>query len=147
MSNVQMWYDAFPIFEGLKPEVMEYLITQSEERSVPSGEIVFPEGDLGNDLFLMLNGSVEIIRGLGTEKEKKLAVLNGPDFFGEMSILECQPRSATVRALEDSTLHIIYSTDLYDLFQKWPDQYAVLLHRLARHMARRLRAEGMEFHG
>ncbi len=146
MSDSQEWVDGFEIFKDLNLEALDYLKSQSEQRLLTRGETVFPEGDLGNDLFLLLEGSVEVIRGLGSPEERQLATLNSPDFFGEMSILECQARSATVRALTEGRLNIIYSTDLYDFFQKWPDQYALLLHRLARHMAGRLRSEGMEFH-
>lgn len=145
MPSTEELFCSIPIFAGLKNVALDYLISKAEAREVAPGELVFREGVLGNDLFLLETGAVEIIRHMDEPREKRLAILKAPDFFGEMSILECQPRSATVRAAESCKLHVLLSTDLYHLFEKWPDQYAILILNVARDMARRLRRLDCEF--
>lgn len=144
MRAPSSWIEQFPVFEGLRPEALTFLEERLDSRRVAAGEIVIAEGELGDDLFILESGSVDVIRDLGGPKQRHFAVLRAPDVFGEMSIIECQARSATVRTREETRLHVLLSSDLYDLFCDWPDQYAVLLHRLARVLARRLRASLME---
>lgn len=145
MAAVDEFLGTFSIFEGLSPEALDYLGGAASTREVAAGEVVFQEGDFGDDLYLLESGTVQVIRGFGTDKERRLAELRAPDFFGEMSILECQPRSASILAVDPARVHVLLSTSLYGLFTRMPDQYALLIHRLARLMAGRLRAEGMEF--
>jgi hypothetical protein len=60
--------------------------------------------------------------------------------MGEMSIIECVTRSASLRALEKTSLFGLRSIDLYRLFQRRPDQYAIVILNIARDLSRRLRA-------
>jgi CRP/FNR family transcriptional regulator, cyclic AMP receptor protein len=77
--------------------------------------------------------------------ETVLAVLGPQDFLGEMSIIECVARSASVRAVEDTSLFALRGTDLYRLFQHHPDQYAIVILNIARDLSRRLRAIDEKF--
>ena len=61
-----------------------------------AGEIIFREGDLGTEMYIISEGKVEILNRLG-EDDRVLAVLEKGDFFGEMSVLEDLPRAATAR--------------------------------------------------
>ncbi len=90
-------------------------------------------------------GRVEVVHRLGFGDEVILAELNAPDFFGEMSILDNHPRSASIRALDDCSIDVLLNTDLYHLYQKWPEQYAILVLNMARDLARRLRVINQEF--
>jgi CRP-like cAMP-binding protein len=62
-----------------------------------------------------------------------------------MSIIECVARSASVRAVEDTFLFSLKGTDLYRLFQRHPDQYAIVILNIARDLSRRLRAIDEKF--
>jgi len=145
MPDHENWTNNFTLFDGITAEVLDFFNTNAEAKSFTAGESIFNEGELDNDLFLLSSGEVEIIRGLDEPNERKLATLTAPTFFGAMSIIECQPRSATVRAESDCKLHVLLGSDLYEVFTKWPDQYAIILHRIARQMARRLRNENQDF--
>src|SRR5205807_3286047 len=68
-----------------------------------AGEVIFREGDLGTEMYIISEGKVEILNRMG-EEDRVLAVLEKGDFFGEMSVLEDLPRAATARALTDSRL-------------------------------------------
>jgi hypothetical protein len=74
-----------------------------------AGDTVYLEGDPGAEMFIVQSGSIRIFRNLaGVEKE--LSVMEKGDFFGEISVLEGTPRTASARALEDSELIEINST-------------------------------------
>ena len=63
------------------------------------GEIIFSEGDVGGEMFILQTGRVEIVKLIGGE-DRRLAILEKGDFFGEMSMLEEMPRNATARAVD-----------------------------------------------
>jgi CRP-like cAMP-binding protein len=62
------------------------------------GTVIVLEGELGDCMYVVQTGSVEVVQG-GDESEQRLAVLAAGDFFGEMAVFEKEVRSATVRAL------------------------------------------------
>ena len=68
------------------------------EKTFRNGEVIIKEGDSGKSFFLIEEGSAFVYAGSGKEDQVKLAVLEAGEFFGEMSILEAYPRSATIVA-------------------------------------------------
>jgi CRP-like cAMP-binding protein len=74
------------------------------------GELIFPEGDLGSEMFIIQNGKVRIFKNIDGF-DQTLTVLEKGDFFGEMSILEGMPRSASAEAEEDCDLIKINSAN------------------------------------
>jgi CRP-like cAMP-binding protein len=89
---------------------------------------------------LIGSGTFQVIKHPGTPQEKLLATLGPGEFFGEMCIIECMPRAATVRVIEAGVLYSLNSGDLLRIFKQWPDQYAILMLNIARDLCRRLRA-------
>lgn len=109
------------------------------------GHIVFREGSPGDSLYLMELGEVEVVQNLNLSDETVLATLQAPDFFGEMSLLDGEPRSAAIRVVEDCELHKLSELDLQHFSRLQPDQYAVLVLNMARDLTRRLRQLNREF--
>jgi CRP-like cAMP-binding protein len=70
------------------------------------GTVLFREGDLGRDMFIVLQGKVQVRKRVGST-ETVLAELSAGEFFGEMALLIGQDRSATVEVIEDSKLLVI----------------------------------------
>jgi hypothetical protein len=99
-----------------------------------AGEFVFREGDLTNDLYILEEGRVELIRQNGGTS-RVVATLGPGELFGELALLEDQPRDLTVRAVEDCTLLKLDYATLIDLIRENPQ---VALHGMRR-LARRLR--------
>jgi len=99
-----------------------------------AGEVVFREGDLGTEMYIISEGKVEILNRMGGE-ERVLAVLEKGDFFGEMSVLEDLPRAATARALTDSRLLQINGSTFDQMLQGNPE----IAVRMMRKLSRRLR--------
>jgi CRP-like cAMP-binding protein len=72
-------------------------------RQFSAGEVIFHEGDVGHEMYLIQEGQVEILR-LGSDGPQRLALLEKGDFFGEMAILDELPRTATVAAVSEARL-------------------------------------------
>lgn len=75
-------------------------------RTYEDGDVVVFEGDLDKEMFIIQEGSVRVCKKIGDE-EIELATLERGDFFGEMSLLETLPRSATVRAIGRAKLQVV----------------------------------------
>ena len=100
------------------------------------GEVIFRQGDEGNCMYCVEEGSVGIFTDYGTDHVKQLVVLQEGKFFGEMGMVEQLPRSATAVAMEDNTrLSVITERDMEMLFMIDPD----MLLRCLRHMSSRVR--------
>ena len=100
---------------------------------VAAGEIIFREGDLGTEMYIIQEGKVEILKHFRGENQQ-LAVLSQGDFFGEMSILEDQPRAATARALSDVTLLQINGTTFDQMLRKNPEVAVRMMRKLSRRL-------------
>jgi CRP-like cAMP-binding protein len=136
----QDFLGSIPIFAGLNAAALSEIASAVEEAAFRTGDIIVREGEAGNRMFIIFSGSVEVVKHLGQTRETILAVLRPKDFLGEMSIIECVARSASVRAVEDTSLFALKGTDLYRLFKRYPDQYAIVILNIARDLSRRLRA-------
>jgi CRP/FNR family transcriptional regulator, cyclic AMP receptor protein len=136
----QAFLQAIPIFAGLTPAALTEIESAVEESVFHRGDIIVREGEPGNRMFIIGSGTVEVVKYLAQSGETVLAVLKSRDFLGEMSIIECVARSASVRAVEDTLLFALKGIDLYHLFQRHPDQYAIVILNIARDISRRLRA-------
>lgn len=77
-----------------------------QEKKLMPGDVIFKEGDKGNEMYLIKSGSVKITKKIGG-KEKVLAVLSEGDFFGEMSVLDGSLRSASASTEEETELIIV----------------------------------------
>ena len=77
-------------------------------KSVPTGTVLFREGDVGKDMYVLQAGRVQLTRRIKNE-EKIVAVLMPGEFFGEMSIVNNRPRSATATVIEDAKMLVIDS--------------------------------------
>ena len=134
-----------PVFAGLSEAALTVLAQAVDEVEYDAGEIVVREGEPGNRMFIILSGSVEVVKYLGEPRETALDVMRAKNFLGEMSIVDSVVRSASVRALEKSRLFTLKGIDLYHLFKRFPEQYAIVILNIARDLARRLRALDEKF--
>ncbi len=120
-----------PIFADLDTETLTQIANTGSVRTYPKDGIIFLEEDAGNALFVIISGKVKIARGSEDGREVILTILNEADFFGEMSILDGQTRSATVIALDDSELFIIQRNDFLSLLKQNSEISIALLQELA----------------
>jgi CRP/FNR family cyclic AMP-dependent transcriptional regulator len=87
------------------------LTRQHEIQEFKDGDIIVREGEQASDMFVIRSGQVEILKSVGGH-EVQLAVLDRGSFFGEMSLLEGLPRSATARAVGNTSLLVLRSGSL-----------------------------------
>ncbi len=137
--------DAVPIFAGLKPEVLDDIHEHGRLIPMKPGEWIVEEGTPGREMFILETGAVEVVIHPGRPQETVVAVLRGGNFFGEMSLIECMPRAASVRSVEEGVLLGLKTGELHHVFTEWPDQYAILILNIARDLSRRLRALDEKF--
>ncbi len=91
-----------PIFSELGRRALSRLSKLMVPRSFKAGDIIIKENDQAAGFFVISSGKVEVVRGAEGRNPTLLNTLGPGDFFGEMALFEGYPRSATVRALEDT---------------------------------------------
>ncbi len=129
------------LLRGVPADRISSIARNSSRRRVDTGDIVFGEGDDSTDVYIILAGSVEVVR---TDAEDgrpfRIAELSAGDHFGEISLVEEQPRSATVRALEPTILLSLSQKDLERIARDDRPLYTTIVTNLTRELSRRLRA-------
>lgn len=132
------------LFGGLGKDVLCAFVGGLEIAEMSAGTIVFKEGDSGREMFLILDGEIEVLRRSKRGHEACVAILGPGDWFGEMSILDVLPRSATTRVLAPARLLKLSAHDLDGLYRKDLKAYSLFVLNVAREMSRRLRvADGL----
>lgn len=117
---------------------------QSGIQNYPSGAIIFHEGDLGEKMYVIKSGSVEIVRELG-DSQLTLATLGPSEFLGEMSLFGEPKRSATARAAEDTQLLVITRKTLNAQFKKIPDWLVRMIKTIAQRIITTVRGVKASF--
>jgi CRP-like cAMP-binding protein len=132
------------LFGALSDDVLGVLSGMLSVVIPEIGEVIFREGDEGNAMYVVLAGEVEVTKASRNGVDARVAMLGPGDWFGEMSIVDIQPRSATVRAIAPSRLVRISAADLDSLYRHDVRSYAIVVLNLARELSRRLRvADGI----
>lgn len=126
-----------PIFEGLKPEDREEVQTLWRPRRLETGELLFHRSDPGDSMFLIEDGSIEVMIpahvGAG---EVAVTRMRTGDFVGELALLSGMPRAATARALEPTRVRELGRHEFLGFLGRRP---AVAISMLVE-MSRRVRA-------
>jgi len=105
-------------FEECTNLELRSLIEQGYRQFVNSSDIICREGDAGNSLYIVLAGSVEVV---SLRTDQYIHTFNEGDFFGEIAVLTGTPRTATVRALQDTTLFVVDRDHLQKLLKNHPN--------------------------
>jgi CRP-like cAMP-binding protein len=103
-----------PLFKGMGKKLLRKLLIDLIEKRYAPGDVIFHEGDSGKALYVVLDGSVRIIKGVDPEK-KILAVLGPGSHFGELALINHCSRYATAVAEKESLLLIMYKSYFDDL--------------------------------
>ena len=93
-----------PFFKNASPEFLRDLIPRLDARVFAPGEGVVHEGDVGDEMYFITKGQVEVVRG---DPPARVTVLRPGAFFGELAILKDAPRAATIRALDDVEVYAL----------------------------------------
>ena len=128
------------LFGALSDDVLDRLTKALKTARVPPGETVFREGEgSAREMYVLLDGEMEVTKRSRRGRETRVAILGPSDCFGEMSVIDMMPRSATVRAIAPSRLLRISSYDMDALYRYDLKSYALITLNIARDLSRRLR--------
>lgn len=98
---------ASPLFQAMEPDELDTIIGFATERRVRRGQMVFQKGDTGSSMMAVLSGRVRISAVNAEGKEITLNVISPGQVFGEIALLDGQPRSAAASAVEDTVLLVV----------------------------------------
>jgi hypothetical protein len=109
-----------PIFTDLRVRELVAIAEIATTKACGRDEVVVREGDPGDALYLVMDGQLAIIKGLATEQEVFLECIRKGNFFGEMALLDGNPRSASVKAEPESSLLVIGAKDFETVVLDYP---------------------------
>ena len=142
MSELKEFLSRTPFFGGLQPETMDRLVKMLVERSYKSGAEVLRQGEQGKSMYVVHSGELVANQVGGSGGTVRLMRFFEGDFFGEMTLIEMQPRPFTVVAERDARLWELSNLDLYRLYREDVKGYVLVLQNINRELCRRLRRAG-----
>lgn len=127
------------IFENVDNVSLLKLGHRFRERIYTQNEIVFEEGSIGNSMMIIASGEVRVSQSPGPNQEEALTILKKGDIFGEMSLLEELPRSATIIAHTNVITIEITRDDFFNYIESDPQNGIKILIKLCKILSFRLR--------
>jgi CRP/FNR family cyclic AMP-dependent transcriptional regulator len=118
-----------PLFSGLSKKELTQLARMSDDMEIEAGHVLCREGEIGQEIFVIVDGEVEV-----TRKGKPVKRSGGDEFFGEIALLEDIPRTATVKAKSPLRVFVLTSRD----FRRLVDSSPSVERKVMRSLARRL---------
>jgi len=134
----------FGLFGAVSESALAFLSEKLRVLQTSPGTVIFTEGENGHEFYIVMDGEMEVVKQGTVGPGTRVAVLGPGDWFGEMSVVDVQPRSATVRTLSPATLLVITAADLDALYRNDLKSYCIVVLNIARGLSRRLRvADGL----
>ena len=127
-----------PIFGAIRADTLAFLLEPARAIDVAAGDFFFREGEPAEAMFVLERGRVTVSKGWQGH-DLLLRRLGRGDCFGEMALLDLFPRSASVRADEDCHAIELTPGNLLRLFERDPEQFALIQMNSGREISRRLR--------
>jgi CRP-like cAMP-binding protein len=115
-----------PLLAGHGGRELERLGMLTDEVDLPAGRVVMRQGDRGEELFVLMRGAARVERD-----GRDLVTLRADDWFGEISLVDGGPRTATVTLSEDSALLVVGRSQFHQLMEEFPEVRIQLLESLA----------------
>jgi CRP-like cAMP-binding protein len=130
---------ATPFFGGLSDASLELLISMLVERRFDAGATVVAEGEPGRSMYVVHSGELAVSKRGGMGRVISMSRLEAGDFFGEMTLIEMQNRSATVVAESPTVLYELTARQLYTYYKSDIHAYVIVMQNINRELCRRLR--------
>ncbi len=125
---------SIPLFRELSDEDLAVIDDLSVEKVVPRSTVILTEGDLGDSLYAISSGRVKVFIGDQDGREIILKLLGPGDFFGEMSLIDKEPRSASVAAIESTTLKVLSHQAFQECLTRAPRIATTVMQALAKRL-------------
>lgn len=121
MQTIEALLREVPLFSSLEPVEIAYLAERCQIIDLEPNVIFLHEDELGDSMYVIAHGSVDIIKALGTQEESLLAIYQEGELVGEMSLLNpLQPRSASARSRDNVTLLVVTREAIEQLLPRFP---------------------------
>ncbi len=133
------WLQDVPVFGAIREDTLTLLLEQAREVSIRAGDFFFRESDEAGSMFVLEAGRAAVVK-TWQGREIVVRALAAGDCFGEMALMDLQPRSASVRADADCIAIELTTADLLRVFRQDAEQFALLQMNIGREVCRRLRA-------
>jgi len=130
------------LFGGIEDDDLVFFLSLMKQENHSGGDVIVSEGETGDCLYLIVEGSVEILKNVSdssSDSMERIATLGTGETFGEMAIIDLQKRSATVRTLEQTIVLKLSHKNIFDIAKKNNYIYSIVIMNLAREISRRLR--------
>jgi len=124
-----------PLFERLSNQDLARLQSLTERKKLAANTAVFFQDDPSDSLYVVLSGSAKVFRTSEDGRDRILMILRAGDAFGELAMIEGQPRSATVQTLEETELLSLARKD----FEKFAAEHPDFLYKMLQSMCERVR--------
>ena len=125
---------AIPMFSSVSDEALESIASLLIERSFPKHKTIVEEGAPGDYMYIIVEGRVKVTKLSGDGREKILELLDVGDFFGEMSLFDEAPRSASVKGLSQVRILALARNDFLRLLARSPDLALSVIQELTRRL-------------
>ncbi len=139
LPDLKAFLVATPFFGGLSDASLSLLISMMIERCFDVGAIVVAEGEQGRSMYVVHSGELVVSKLGGSGDAIPIARLGPGDFFGEMTLIEMQTRSASVITESPTVLYELTAGNLYAFYKADIHAYAMVLQNINRELCRRLR--------
>jgi CRP-like cAMP-binding protein len=130
---------ATPFFGGLVDPSLELLVSMLVERRFDVGAIVVSEGEPGRSMYIVHAGELVVSKRGNSGRAIPISRLGPGDFFGEMTLIEMQNRSATITAESPTVLYELTARNLYAYYKADIHAYVLVMLNINRELCRRLR--------
>lgn len=138
-ASIATFLRSVPVFLDLKGSSLEILFEFLEERRWEVGEHICNEGEMGRTLYVIREGEVEVLRRSGTGNNQSIVKLGPGECFGEMALVELQPRSATCVVRKKAVTYSLTNPELWNVYKSDNFAYVIILQNICRMLSRRLR--------
>ncbi|WP_298362683.1 cyclic nucleotide-binding domain-containing protein [uncultured Bradyrhizobium sp.] len=128
-----------PFFGGLGDASLDLLISMLVERRFDVGATIVTEGEPGRSMFVVHSGELLVGKLGDSGRVIRMADLGPGDFFGEMTLIEMQNRSASVVAQSSAVLYELTARSLYTYYRADIHAYVIVMQNINRELCRRLR--------
>lgn len=128
-----------PFFKDLENEYIEMLAEKMQVFSADKGQLIISEGDTNKRMYFIIEGSVRVFRKTSSGRTENICELSAPNYFGEMSIIDGGPRSASVQAKTKIVLAELKWDDVRYLFDDKPEIMCYIFKNIGNTLSMRLR--------
>jgi CRP-like cAMP-binding protein len=122
------------LFADLAPADLKHVALVAVERSYPSGETIVRQGEPGDEMFVIVSGEVRIVVTPANGPPREVARRATGDYLGEMAIVDREPRSATLIAVDDVRMLCLGHQQFESILRERPDTGLVVMRELCRRL-------------